>query len=75
MAAWEYTVVLSTVGAVFGPDVAKVWTAKDAAGVSDWDRIQQLGQEGWELVSCCPAAGGGGMIYQILWTFKRPVNG
>jgi hypothetical protein len=74
MAAWEFTVVLSNTSAVLMPDVSKVWTSKDSAGVSDWDRIQQLGQEGWELVSCCPVAAGNGMTYQILWTFKRPVN-
>jgi hypothetical protein len=74
MAAWEFTVILSNVNAVLMPDVSRVWTSKDSAGASDWDRIQQLGQEGWELVSCCPVAGGNGMIYQILWTFKRPVN-
>ncbi len=75
MAAWEFTAVLSNVGAVFTPDVTKVWEVKDTAGQSDWDRIQKLGQEGWKLVSCCPVTAGNGMLYQILWTFKRPLNG
>jgi hypothetical protein len=74
MAAWEYTVILSNVGAVFTPSVAKVWQSKDSQGQTDWDRIQKLGQEGWELVSCCPVAAGNGVLYQLLWTFKRPVN-
>ena len=72
MAIWEYTLVVSEVGGTFRVDIGKVWQSKAVDGKSDWERVQRLGAEGWELVSAYPVARNGGGTGQVVWGFKRP---
>ncbi len=71
MAAWEYNLIASNVNSLFKPDVGKVWQEKGPDGHTNWDDIQHLGEEGWELVSCFPIATGGGSTMEVIWVFKR----
>ena len=69
---WEYTIVhtdrLSTPS---GPQLAPIWRRKYADGSTDWDQIQKLGEEGWEMVNAFPVEGGGTLQY-VAFIFKRP---
>ncbi len=63
-----------TLSAEMRPDITRLWQVRDQQNISDWDRLQRTGREGWELVSCVPFSFGGFTV-QMVWTFKRPVPG
>ena len=69
---WEYTIVhtdrLNTPG---GPQLAPIWRRKYADGSTDWDQINKLGEDGWEMVNAFPVEGGGTIQY-LAFIFKRP---
>src|SRR5260221_11965643 len=69
---WEYSIVhtdgMSTPG---GPQLAPIWRRKYADGSTDWDQINKLGEDGWEMVSAFPVEGGGTLLY-LAFVFKRP---
>ncbi len=53
-----------------------IWTRKDKEGRTEWDKLNQFANDGWELVSVAPitTALGSGQTYLLLYTFKRPVT-
>ena len=69
---WEYTIVhtdrLNTPG---GPQLAPIWRRKYADGSTDWDQINKLGEEGWEMVNAFPVESAGTIQY-LAFIFKRP---
>ena len=69
---WEYTIVhtdrLNTPG---GPQLAPIWRRKYADGSTDWDQINKLGDDGWEMVNAFPVESGGTIQY-LAFIFKRP---
>ena len=71
MTTWEHTLLVSDIGGTMRPNVNKVWEQKSKDDKTDWERIQQLGNEGWELVNSFPIAGGNGASWQIVWVLKR----
>ena len=74
MSGWEHRMVVSDVSGTLRPDVSKVWEQRDPEGNTDWERLRQLGHQGWELVSSFPVATGGGGTIQIVWVLKRPAS-
>ena len=74
MTTWEHMLLVSDITGMMKPNVNKVWEQKGKDGKADWDRIQQLGKEGWELVSSFPIATGNGASIQIVWALKRPTH-
>jgi hypothetical protein len=69
---WEYTIVhTDRLNTPSGPQLAPIWRRKYADGSTDWDQINKLGQEGWEMVSAFPVVGGGTLLY-LAFVFKRP---
>jgi hypothetical protein len=77
MTAWQYTLIISDIFANVSlggkPVFNKVWEEKRVEGKTDWERIQQLGKEGWEMVNSYPLANANGSSIQAVWVFKRPV--
>ncbi|KAF0107240.1 MAG: hypothetical protein FD146_1718 [Anaerolineaceae bacterium] len=77
MAAWQYTLIVSDIFANVSlggkPVVSKVWEQKGTDGKTDWERIQQAGKDGWEMVNSYPLATGNGSSIQVVWVFKRPL--
>jgi hypothetical protein len=85
MQKWEYKTILRSRG--WGPDPQlgnkAMWMVAGSWDVGLDDLLEQLGNEGWELVSVSPrssylggATGNGGLDYagytsQELWIFKR----
>ena len=69
---WEYTIVhtdrLNTPG---GPQLAPIWRRKYADGSTDWDQINKLGEDGWEMVNAFPVESAGTIQY-LAFIFKRP---
>ena len=69
---WEYTIVhtdrLNTPG---GPQLAPIWRRKYADGSTDWDQINRLGEDGWEMVNAFPVESNGTIQY-LAFIFKRP---
>jgi hypothetical protein len=59
------------VNGLWKPDVGKIWEEKGQDGKTNWDRIQHLGEDGWELVSCFPITTGEGATTEVSWVFKR----
>jgi hypothetical protein len=58
MLTWQYN---AHVGDVIDPKdlylttrVSLIWEMKDKSGKTSWDKIQEMGNEGWELVSVTP---------------------
>jgi hypothetical protein len=70
MNRWEFNVLVVDVAANFQPNMEKMWRDKGPDNLSNWDRLQQMGQEGWELVSTFPLTATGGTT-KVVWTFKR----
>ena len=70
---WEYSIThsdrLSNVSGV--PQVSSIWRTKYADETTDWDHIQRMGREGWELVSAFPVTGNGTTLY-VTFIFRRP---
>jgi hypothetical protein len=52
-----------------------IWKEKDKEGQSEWDRLQEIASEGWELVSVTPihTAPDNNQTFTLLYTFKRPL--
>src|SRR6266851_5555938 len=69
---WEYTIVhtdrLNTPG---GPQLAPIWRRQYADGSTDWDQINKLGEDGWEMVNAFPVEANGTVLY-LAFVFKRP---
>ena len=69
---WEYTIVhTDRLNTPSGPQLAPIWRRKYADGSTDWDQIQKLGEDGWEMVNAFPVEGGGTLQY-VAFVFKRP---
>ena len=54
---------------------AFVWTRKDKEGRTEWNKLNQFANDGWELVSVTPitTAPASSQTFLLLYTFKRPV--
>jgi hypothetical protein len=63
--------MVSTIGGTLRATLNPVWETVGADGVTDLQRIQKWGEEGWEMVSAMPIASGNGNTYQVSWVFKR----
>ncbi|MCX6083292.1 MAG: DUF4177 domain-containing protein [Chloroflexi bacterium] len=51
-----------------------IWERKDKEGKTDWDKLNKLANDGWELVSVTPiVTAHSGQTFQLLYTFKRPL--
>ena len=71
-AMWEYTIVHTDhLNGPSGPQLAPIWRRKYADGSTDWDQINKLGEDGWEMVNAFPVNGGGTLQY-LAFVFKRP---
>src|SRR3954447_531634 len=71
-ALWEYTIVHTDhLNGPSGPQLAPIWRRKYADGSTDWDQINKLGADGWEMVNAFPVEGGGTLQY-LAFVFKRP---
>ncbi len=69
---WEYTIVhTDRLNTPAGPQIAPIWRRKYADGSTDWDQIQKLGEDGWEMVNAFPVEGNGTLQY-LAFVFKRP---
>ena len=71
-AIWEYTIVHSDrLNSPSGPQLAPMWKRKYADGSTDWDQINKLGEDGWEMVNAFPVESGG-TLQDLAFVFKRP---
>ena len=71
-AMWEYTIVHTDhLNSPSGPQLAPIWRRKYADGSTDWDQINKLGEDGWEMVNAFPVEGAGTLQY-LAFVFKRP---
>lgn len=69
--AWEYTIVhTDRLTTPAGPQLAPMWRRKYADGTTDWDQINKLGADGWEMVSAFPIEAAGTLQY-VAFVFKR----
>jgi len=69
---WEYTIVHTDhLNGPSGPQLAPIWRRKYADGSTDWDQINKLGEDGWEMVNAFPVEGAGTLQY-LAFVFKRP---
>ncbi|MDQ2807780.1 MAG: DUF4177 domain-containing protein [Chloroflexota bacterium] len=78
MDQWTYNILVADLVAP-KPRAAKMWEVRGPDGLTDWDRLQNMGKEGWELVSVSPVAGAFGIssmpvTTQLVFTFKRKVQ-
>lgn len=69
MTTWEYHVIHTNIRLQF----KEIWTAKIKDEATGWEMIQQLGQEGWEMVSAFPLQSPEGGTISVAWVFKRPI--
>jgi hypothetical protein len=70
--AWEYTIVhTDRLSAPGGPELAYIWRRKYSDGSTDWDQINNLGADGWEMVNAFPVESAGSLQY-LAFVFKRP---
>jgi len=54
--------------------VTSIWSVKDKkTGLTEWDQLTKLANEGYELVSVTPI-NHQGWTYEVLYTFKRPIE-
>ena len=68
---WEYTIVhTDRLNTPAGPQLSVMWRRKYADGTTDWDHINRLGEEGWEMISAFPVEAGGTLQY-VAFVFKR----
>ena len=71
-AMWEYTIVHTDhLNGPSGPQLAPIWRRKYADGSTDWDQINKLGEDGWEMVNAFPVEGAG-TLQDLAFVFKRP---
>ena len=55
-----------------GVTAKAVWTSKGDDGKTDWEKLEDLASQGWELVSVTPL--GAAHTMELLYTFKMPVE-
>ncbi len=76
MDQWNYNILVVDLVAP-KPNISKLWEVRGPDGLTDWDRLQNMGREGWELVNATPVVGWGvsGMAVttQMVFMFKRRV--
>ena len=73
---WEYQILVVDTHYMVGilvatPVISTMWELRGPDGLTDWDRLQKMGRDGWELVSSTPIATGYGVTMQVVFTFKR----
>lgn len=77
MQTWEiysYSASLYA-GSLLGPvSSSRVWTGKDKTGKTQWDYLTEIASQGWELVSVTPINNKDGSTFELLFTFKRPIE-
>jgi hypothetical protein len=76
MDQWNYNILVVDLG---GPmrtptTISKMWEIRGPDGLTDWDRLQNMGRDGWELVNTFPIAATQGTTAQVVWVFKRRVQ-
>lgn len=74
MDQWTYNILVVDLLGGAKPSITKMWEIRGPDGLTDWDRLQNMGREGWELVSILPVASGQGATAQVVFTFKRKVK-
>lgn len=76
MQKWQYSAIASnnTGASIAGKTSKGLWRKKNRDGKTDWDIIREMGQDGWELISATPITFGGTTL-EVLFTFKRPIEG
>ena len=77
MDQWAYNILVVNLGGS-KPNAAKMWEVRGPDGLADWDRLQNMGRDGWELVNVLPVTGQFGIAAlaittQMVFTFKRKV--
>jgi hypothetical protein len=78
MEQWHYNVMVVDLTPP-KPNASKIWEVRGPDGLTDWDRLQSMGRDGWELVDISPitaqyAIGNLAVTTQLLYTFKRKAN-
>jgi hypothetical protein len=68
---WEYSTLVVQIGSGEVSGAEAIWTVKREHGLTDWERVVELGQQGWELVSITPIEVNSD-TEQLLYTYKRP---
>ena len=58
------------------PDPGMLWTTKDKSGLTEFDQIKRMGENGWDLINITPINSGEyGSTSSLLFTYKRPKIG
>lgn len=71
--AFQTSLYLETHEGASGPDIADLWNSYDANGMTTFENVKQISEDGWELVSVMPVMIRG-ETRQVLFTFKRPIQ-
>src|SRR5438067_13796236 len=73
MDQWNYNVLVVDMGGTgtqmgfARASITKMWEVRGPDGQTDWDRLQNMGREGWELVnSFLVSAGNGNTVQTVL---------
>ena len=80
MDQWHYQMLVVDMGGTGSQlgfvrsSISKMWEVMGPDGLSDWDRLQTMGKDGWELVSSMPISAGNGNTVQVVFTFKRKAS-
>lgn len=80
MDQWEYQMLVVDMGGTGSQlgfvrsTIGKMWQFMGPDGRSDWNRLQSMGREGWELVTALPISAGNGNTIEVVFTFKRKVQ-
>jgi hypothetical protein len=69
MAKWEYQVLRTGIQLHF----KELWTTKIKGNRTGWDLVQEMGRDGWELVSAFPVESAESGTNAVGWVFKRPL--
>jgi hypothetical protein len=67
MAKWEYQVLRTGIQLHF----KELWSTKVKGNRTGWDLIQEMGRDGWELVSAFPVESAEAGTNAVGWVFKR----
>jgi hypothetical protein len=78
MDQWEYQILIVDMAKSMR-GINHMWEIRGSDGLTDWDRLQNMGRDGWELVSQVPIIGQFGLAptsvtTQIIFTFKRKLQ-
>lgn len=77
MQKWEYQMLISEPfksSQMYPPDLAQIFEGTKglfSRGTPIWNKVLELGNEGWELVSVIPSDWDGS-TYKVVFFFKRP---